>query len=367
VQYHDVRYDFEFRNAEELIVSSGFSSSTPARDLGLKMNDASLFVDYVYLDSEERKKFAQAAHEYLIEQVQFTGAESVSNNTNKFRLNFNHPTKALYWGLQLGRYVNSSGVYTFLAYNPTDLDALRLQATKRFVLALAKYTGGALDLSNNRLQLAAGITGALATKFAAANAAAITTDADVDNITILGESLSLEDVSTPVATLLGAVSRPAGGDGAANQDVRVRMYDNYGVFINKAENPLARGLLQLNGHDRFSERDGTYFNFVQPWQHHSCTPADGVNMYSFSLNPEEHQPSGTCNMSRIDNATLNLTFGVDGVSDFKSTYLSDDSKIAVYALNYNILRIKHSAEKLHAIRDKALTMGKRLDSFARSL
>jgi hypothetical protein len=62
-------------------------------------------------------------------------------------------------------------------------------------------------------------------------------------------------------------------------------------------------------------------------------------MYSFSLNPEDHQPSGTCNMSRIDNATLNITFGVDGVSDFKAQYLNDDSKISIYALNYNVLRI----------------------------
>lgn len=322
-----------------MIVTSGFSSSTPAKDMGLKMSDASLFVDYVYLDSEERKKFAQAAHEYLIEQVQFTGEESVPNNSNKFRLNFNHPTKALYWAMKLGRYVNNGGSYTFLAYNPSDLDSLLLQATKRFVLALAKYSGTDLDLSNNRLQLAAGITGSLATKFAAANAVAISVSADVDNINIIGDMLSLEDASTPVSTLLAGVTRPASGDGASTYDVKVRMYDNYGTYLDKTENPVSRVLLQLNAHDRFSERDGTYFNFVQPHQHHSSTPADGINMYSFSLNPEEHQPSGTCNMSRIDNATLNVTFGVPGVNDFKSVFLADDSKISIYALNYNILRI----------------------------
>ena len=111
------------------------------------------------------------------------------------------------------------------------------------------------------------------------------------------------------------------------------------MYINGAENPLQTGLLQLNGHDRFSARDGNYFNYVQPWQHHSNTPSDGLCMYSFSLNPEDHQPSGTCNMSRIDNATLNLTFGIEGVSDFKKDYLVDDSKISIYALNYNVLRI----------------------------
>ena len=361
LQYHDVRYEFEFRKLEECIITSNFTNA--ASSLGLRMDAASLFVDYVYLESEERKKFAQNAHEYLIEQVQFTGEESVSINSNKFRLNFNHPCKALYWNLKLGRYANPSGAYSFLAYDPADVNNLRVQATKRFVLALAKYTGTALDLSNNRLQLATVVTdAALVAKFSAANAVAISnSEYDVDNITILGEPLSLEDASKPVTQLFGSTARAAAGEGSSAFDVVVRQYDNYGVYMNGAENPVQKGLLQLNGHDRFSERDGTYFNYVQPWQHHSNTPSDGICMYSFSLNPEDHQPSGTCNMSRIDNATLNLTFGVEGVADFKSTYLADDSKISIYALNYNVLRILSGmgglasmtqfdwAQKLHAI------------------
>jgi hypothetical protein len=311
------------------------------------MEAASLFVDYVYLESEERKKFAQNAHEYLIEQIQFTGEESVSINSNKFRLNFNHPCKALYWNLKLGRYTNPSGAYKFLAYDPADVNNFRLQATKRFVLALATYTtdtalSQVLDTSNNRLKLLSTVspTSDLGKKFLAASPVGITIDADVDNITILGELLSLDDASKPVSQLLsGVTGRVAYGQGSALFDVIVRQYDNYGVYMNGTENPVQKGLLQLNGHDRFSERDGNYFNYVQPWQHHTNTPSDGLCMYSFSLNPEDHQPSGTCNMSRIDNATLNITFGVDGVADFKSTYLADDSKISIYALNYNVLRI----------------------------
>lgn len=360
LQYHDVRYEFEFRKLEECLVTSGFVSSTPGNFLGLRMEAASLFVDYVYLESEERKKFAQNAHEYLIEQVQFTGEESVSINSNKFRLNFNHPCKALYWNLKLGRYTNSAGAHAFLAYDSADTNNLRLKATKRFVLALAKYTGSALALTDNKLVAETVVTGDLLAKFTAAKAVAIATDADVDNITILGDLLSLEDASKPVSQLFGSIARAADGDGSVTYDVVVRQYDNYGVYMNGEENPVQKGLLQLNGHDRFSERDGNYFNYVQPWQHHSNTPSDGLCMYSFSLNPEDHQPSGTCNMSRIDNATLNLTFGVDGVADFKSSFLADDSKISIYALNYNVLRILsgmgglascyvHRAQKLLAI------------------
>ena len=97
-------------------------------------------------------------------------------------------------------------------------------------------------------------------------------------------------------------------------------------------NPVFSAKLQLNGHDRFSERMGRYFNLVQPYQHHTNVPKTGINVYSFGLKPEEHQPSGTCNMSRIDNATLQLTLTA-------ATVDSDDAKVRVYATNYNVLRI----------------------------
>ena len=100
-----------------------------------------------------------------------------------------------------------------------------------------------------------------------------------------------------------------------------------------SENPTLSAKLQLNGRDRFESRFGAYFNFVQPFQHHTNTPAVGINVYSFALKPEDHQPSGSCNFSRIDTAVLNLTL---------STKTFDGNTVAhvrIYALNYNILRI----------------------------
>jgi hypothetical protein len=86
-------------------------------------------------------------------------------------------------------------------------------------------------------------------------------------------------------------------------------------------------LLQLNGNDRFAERNGTYFSSVQPYQHHTNIPKNkGINVYSFALKPEEHQPSGTLNMSRIDTAMLSLNSDMPGV-------------VNIYAVNYNVLRI----------------------------
>jgi hypothetical protein len=89
----------------------------------------------------------------------------------------------------------------------------------------------------------------------------------------------------------------------------------------------------LNGQDRFSEREGSYFSWVQPFQCHTRNPDEGINVYSFALRPEEHQPSGTCNFSRIDNATLQLVLSNATVEGTKT------AKVRVYATNYNVLRI----------------------------
>ena len=94
-------------------------------------------------------------------------------------------------------------------------------------------------------------------------------------------------------------------------------------------NPVKQAKLILNGNDRFHSRDGRYFNLVQPYQHHTNIPNNSsINVYSFALKPEEHQPSGTLNMSRIDTAQLKLGGLVDGATS-----------VAVYAHSYNVLRI----------------------------
>ena len=106
-------------------------------------------------------------------------------------------------------------------------------------------------------------------------------------------------------------------------------YHNYGLNLNGSKNPCNSAKLQLNGRDRFQEREGDYFNYVQPAQHFSNTPADGINLYSFALKPEDHQPTGTCNFSRIDNATLNIN----------CKNISTDSLLNIYTQNYNVLRV----------------------------
>jgi hypothetical protein len=99
------------------------------------------------------------------------------------------------------------------------------------------------------------------------------------------------------------------------------------------ENPVVTAKLQLNGQDRFSEREGSYFDVVQNFQHHTRSADTGINVYSFALRPEEHQPSGSCNFSRIDNAVLQLVLSAGTVAGTAT------AKVRVYAVNYNVLRV----------------------------
>ena len=208
LQYHEVKFNIAFRAASELFKGTASSS--------LSIPNASLYIDYVYLDTDERRQFAQVQHEYLIEQLQFTGEEAYSNSSVKSKLSLNHPVKELVWVAQPQANLNDN------------------------------------ELSN-----------------------------------------------------YGKESNYDGGQ------------------------TVSTAKLQLNGQDRFSVRDGTYFNVVQPYQHHTRCPADGIYVYSFALNPEQHQPSGSVNMSRIDNATLLLELATG----------SADVLLKVYAVNYNVLRI----------------------------
>ena len=276
LQYHEVKINLEFRSASECY--AGSPSETPS------LEAASLYVDYIYLDTDERRRFAQVSHEYLIEQLQFTGDESVSSVSNKIKLNFNHPCKELVWVVQKDDHVDSSKMSNGKQwFNYTDA----VDSTWKTGTPIDPFGGG---LVNYNLQLSN------------LNDSAIDTVGD--------STLSFENSDGVTTGTYLAMSE-----------------------VDNGFNPVLSAKLQLNGHDRFSERLGRYFNLVQPYQHHTNVPATGINVYSFGLKPEEHQPSGTCNMSRIDNATLQLTLTAATVSG------TSDAKVRVYATNYNVLRI----------------------------
>ena len=247
LQYHEVRMTVLFARSTHLICTDDASTPTGTTS---SLADAALWVDYIYLDTDERRRFAQISHEYLIEQLQFTGDEtydaSVGAGTSpgslSISLNFNHPVKELIWVCR------------------------ESSRTTRNLGQWSNYT---------------------------------TVEADAD-----GNNSLAKDPSTP-------------GTG-------------------RARNPVATAKLQLNGHDRLATRDGTYFNLVQSRCHRRIPQSPGINVYSFALKPEDHQPSGTCNFSRIDNARLVMTLGGTGGS---GTGMLSGGVIKVFATNYNVLRV----------------------------
>jgi hypothetical protein len=300
LQYHEVRLNVDFETWENCTYGE-VSSGVPTRPVAQSLAAASLWVDYVYLDTEERRRFAQQSHEYLIEQVQYTGAESITSSSNKVQLNFNHPVKELLWVVQRDSFVDCSypsWMGAFGGQQPFNYsDDFSTEGTIMSLLSAggsSATTSGALPTS----VLGAGNTSAFSSTY---GAGPIGTGDD-----------SVFDYG--VNYLLAKVILASG----------VRC---------EGKNPVEVCKLQLNGQDRFTEREGSYFSSVQPYQHHSRTPSTGINVYSFALKPEEHQPSGTCNFSRIDKATLQLTVSINTVVG------SNTAQVRVYALNYNVLRV----------------------------
>jgi hypothetical protein len=295
LQYHEVKINLDIRPIDECLWAvgslncSGSGSGKVTTAYNQSLVAASLYVDYVFLDTDERRRMAQNPHEYLIEQVQFTGDESVGSSSNRIKLNFNHPCKELVWVVQPDANVD----YCASLENTETL--FSLYGAQPF-----NYTD-ALDALPNSLE---------AFTTAAGASQVISGNLFVDGPTVVDTSNATVGDATSFVLAESALDMHCWG-----------------------ENPVVTAKLQLNGQDRFSEREGTYFDLVQPFQHHTRSPDTGINVYSFALRPEEHQPSGSCNFSRIDNATLQLVLSNATVEGTKT------AKVRVYATNYNVLRI----------------------------
>ena len=276
LQYHEVKINLLWNDAASI---SGDYKNVP---VPAQPSQAAIYVDYIYLDVEERRRMAQESHEYLIEQVQYNEDKGLSVMNSRIDLTFNHPVKELVWVVQ-----------------PTCYRSCKV----------------------------------------------------------------------PVATTVNGVRYTTGNGVGSSMNV------NRLTPLTFDQNAVFKQRLQINGQDRFDGRYGDYFNKVQPFQHHTGStstqfsnlqvtsssvtsgtvntaaatyttafgggsvhmlPQSGIYCYSFALKPEEHQPSGTCNFSRIDTATLVLEMSADVIVNAATDQTWD---VRVYALNYNILRI----------------------------
>jgi hypothetical protein len=255
---------------------------------------------------------AQNPHEYLFEQVQFTGDESVGSSSNKIKLNFNHPCKELIWVVQPDANVDYC----------SSLDAggilYRTLGAQPF-----NYTDS-IDALPNAIHAFGGPQSIAADENAFINTSGLFQMPGALEVSGAVARDQWSDIPFGTADRTGSLVSDAGTFVLAETALDMHCW---------GENPVVTAKLQLNGQDRFSEREGSYFDVVQPYQHHTRAPDTGINLYSFALRPEEHQPSGSCNFSRIDNAVLQLVLSSPTVSGVAT------AKVRVYAVNYNVLRV----------------------------
>lgn len=239
LEYHNVNFNVRFRNVEDVCyIEDGKQIVIPSLNDKLNLHElddeqqiyleAYLLIDYIYLDTNERRRFAQSSHEYLIEELQLNDYPDVEQQKMTCVLNFYHPCKELIWVAQKKKYLTNTTGY-------------------------------------NRA-----------------------------------------------------------------------MWDNYTISDTYEGNTIKSALIDFNSLNRVPLLHGNYFNYVQPSYNHTSTPSDGINVYSFAVFPEEHQPSGTANLSRIKRVTLRLEFDD---SLYPQGELGENLILRVYTINYNILRI----------------------------
>jgi hypothetical protein len=346
LQYHEVKINLTFLDSNKLLLESGKLASNPTLD-------GSLYVDYIYLDTDERRRFAQVSHEYLIEQLQFTGEESAST---RHTLNFNHPVKELIWvtrndinisrnllfNYDTGVRSRIDDIITFGSTGPNTTTGLKFSinggsnilinwldalANESFINILGTNDDAVIlaqsfidAVNGNKNNHVYGITSGAAADHAGVVGVTAVHGSSAGKVSLIADSFGSVEISVGDG---GAPTNVTFDDGVGGSSLPITL-----IGAQTENNPTSKAKLQLNGHDRFSERNGSYFNWVQPYQHHTGNPSSGINVYSFGLTPEEHQPSGTCNFSRIDNAQLQITRAN-----------SEPSKTSIFAINYNVLRI----------------------------
>jgi hypothetical protein len=254
----------------------------PGTTVSTNISSIKVFAEYIYLDTTERKNFTQNSHEYLIDQLQLQtiNPNGTSNNTASFDIEFNHPVKEL-----------------VITGNP-----------EHFV-------------ENNKYDPSYG------------------TSFDPNATYNLGRTLS--SASAAPITLYKSMATLLGGF--------IREWDPYN-YLNTISRTNTKMSLSFNGIERFSPRNLKYFTRQQIYDHHPKSGGghfftDDIAVYSFALSPSDNnQPSGTCNMSRIDRATLNFSNindvpdnGVPTLTRFQ--YQEFLQPLDVYAINQNVFRV----------------------------
>ena len=314
LQYHEVKVKFTWGLTTEIAKNNGTITTSPTYEV---------WVDYIYLDTDERRRFAQVSHEYLIEQLQ---VQSEGSSKADFKLNFNHPVKELIW---------------------TDADTVKTETTKlvlnghdRFAAQTREYfqlrqpleyhttvPGYNIKEKDHPTHVEPVETG-VKTHHATDASALSVVILEATRMTVSAE-LHAANPFLPADNLSIAVGGHDASDHGADA---VTQHHVTVASVSSDPDPVLTFKTAINAehlHSALANGDGVSVHILSRnigIHRSNCSQlATNVNVYSFALKPEEHQPSGSCNFSRIDNATLTLS---------TAAILGN-----IYAVNYNVLRI----------------------------
>jgi hypothetical protein len=279
-----------------------------------------VYCDYVYLDTDERRRFAQVSHEYLIEQLQY---QSEGTAKQSYKLTLNHPVKALYW-------TDAAGITTQKA-------KLKLNGHDRFAEQFKEYfqlrqpmehhtavPGQNVPAVQTPELLATPTDTGITTHSATENATTTVTLSTTELLYATGGAAGSGHDLYKVGDVL--LLKYGGGDNAVAADTFSHIATVTGLTSDTTV--TFSPAWAADNVPTLADNDGLAVYIIARTQNSLCRTSNmtrTVNMFSFALEPEEHQPSGTCNFSRIDTATL----------DFSASATVQN----IYALNYNVLRI----------------------------
>jgi len=261
--------------------------------------EITLLLEYIYLDTIERKKFAQSAHEYLIEQVQEIEFDRVTKSNNTIQIDIFHCCKDMFWFAQ--KIFNQSDIFN------NDPDVYKYT-----------YSRNNIELTKNESDFITYVK-MIISPFALFNA------------DIFYNGLYVMENNTKYINKIQFITNYI-----SNMYIHPIINDSLNIII--AESYFSLNGVQLTGENSY------FYNYLQPYNYYNATPQLGLNIYSLCLRPTEFQPSGSCNMSRISFIALKLKIN-DKISDDYENYFNkkkpilSEYKLIFQARNFNILRI----------------------------
>ena len=345
LQFHDITLKFKWGD-NNIINSNGNQDNSVSCEV---------WCDYIFLDQEERKRFSEKSHEYLIEQLQY---KEYITPSRKFDLNFNHPVKSLFW-------TTSRGLIT------TQKATIHLNGTNRFYKQPKEYFQLKQPYEHFTSIPGYNINGNDTINFIKPISIKYNDD-DSNNITwpvttndppsqggsvyinnndeymnlkfrIASEheylDLKVGDIILISISVINNLDSGAMDPGVFTQNsitflsqINTIEYNSTLVTLKLSLKNYNININQMDIYNLSMNVIARYHNNV----HSRCSNLKkNINCYSFALNPEDHQPSGTCNFSKIDD--IKLVF--DDIINCRDSYL--EGPLTVYALNYNVLRIKN--------------------------